>query len=356
MGPAKCCMLLMGIILGLAGIGLIGFNFVGKGIIKGLAQKTFVALAPTDGAHQQGDGYAALDVYLYNVTNVDALLIGGDSGKPKVQEVGPFRFRMYSQSLNIKHDGANYDVTSLSYYGYDKAKSCPAGESNCNKELTDLVDVIDTTYHGLVSGMLHGTLGEAGGAALFGGITASTLCNQAYPLSGISAKGISTANFNTAQTAAFNVYFNGDYTDCETKMAMDDPRTTAGAAYRAAAPGALSIGAIGTIIGNSSRYAAAASGGFAETCTKARAGCFATMFKNAVLYTYCIYYKIKIPPTHPPMYVICASLSFPSLHAIIISDVYFSHGDLGHCRPNQYRPVGGFSRQWYGRCRRWNRP
>lgn len=266
MGVLKCCMIVGGIFLILAGVGMIGFNFVGKSVIKTGLTQVLNEIGPETGKMRVAEG-AALDVYLYNVTNVNGLIAGSDS-MPKVQEVGPFRFLRYGQELNVQVDGATYTAKEVVYYQYVEDDSCKNG--NCKKDLTDSLTVLDTTYHGLVSGMLHGTLGEAGAAALFGAMTSQTACGNAYPKAQLR-HGASVTNAGT------KVYFQGEYTDCETKLAMMTSASYLGAADAAAVKTALDAIAL-----NVTRYYADTDGGFGTTCGKARVACFATMYKSQV--------------------------------------------------------------------------
>lgn len=275
MGVAKCCMIVVGILLTLVGIGMIGFNFVGKGIIIGFVKVAFVALAPSE-VLSVTDTAARVDFYLYNITNVKSMLTGA-SLQPEVTEIGPFVFKAYDQTIDVKYDtSGNYASKSVSFYQYLQGASCEKAGGNCKADLTDKINVLDSTYHGLVSGMLHGSLGEAGGAALFGAMTSQVSCNQGYPKHGIPS--FNVAAFTGASIGA-RAFFSGDgYTDCETKLAMMDD-TDQGKAFRAAS-GAAVYAAVGAIVTNTTRYKSTADGGHGTTCYQYRAGCFARLYKN----------------------------------------------------------------------------
>jgi hypothetical protein len=276
MGVAKCCMIVVGILLTLVGLGMIGFNFVGKGIIIGFVKVAFVALAPSE-VLSVTDTAARVDFYLYNITNVKSMLTGA-SLQPEVTEIGPFVFKAYDQTIDVKYDtSGNYASKSVSFYQYLQGASCEKAGGNCKADLTDKINVIDSTYHGLVSGMLHGSLGEAGGAALFGAMTSQVSCNRGYPKHGIPS--FNVAAFTGASIGARAFFSGNGYTDCETKLAMMDD-TDQGKAFRAASGQAAVNTALSAIVKNVTRYDSTANGGHGTTCYKYRASCFARLYKN----------------------------------------------------------------------------
>lgn len=153
MGESKgCCrkychliLFAVGFITLALGVGLI---FVFKAIIKQQVLKNVLLTNGTMSYEQwvEPDIPIYMQFYVFNVTNVHEVLLGG---KPYLQEIGPYTYREYRKKVDIQHnDNGTVTYRQIKYWVFNSTMSNGRNDS-------DVFTTINIPVMTLISSMMH---------------------------------------------------------------------------------------------------------------------------------------------------------------------------------------------------------